>query len=162
MEEIIIAAVADNGVIGDDGDIPWDYPEDIQHFKETTTGSPVIMGRTTYESIEEDLGGPLPDRDNIVLSRDEQYTLPPAVDQASDIDEAVEIADGYDDEAYIIGGASIYDQFLDRADRMLLTAIPETPDGDTYFPEWDTDDWVHEETESIGELTVHHYRADRV
>lgn len=162
MEEIIIAAVADNGVIGDDGDIPWDYPEDIQHFKETTTGSPVIMGRTTYESIEEDLGGPLPDRDNIVLSRDEQYTLPPAVDQASDIDEAVEIADGYDDEAYIIGGASIYDQFLERADRMLLTAIPETPDGDTYFPEWDTDDWVHEETESIGELTVHHYRADRV
>lgn len=162
MDEIIIAAVADNGVIANDGDIPWNYPEDLAHFKETTTGSPVIMGRTTYEEIEADLGGPLPERDNIVLSRDTDDNLPDDVDQAYDIDDAVDTASQYDDEAYIIGGASIYEQFLDRADEMVLTAIPEKPDGDTYFPTWDRNNWTKTKTEQRGDLNIHWYEADRV
>lgn len=162
MREIIIAAVADNGVIANDGDIPWDYPEDLAHFRETTTGHPVIMGRTTYEEIVDDLGGPLPDRDNIVLTHDTEYEAMDDVDLAYDIDQAVETAATYDDETYIIGGASIYDQFLDRADEMILTAIPDTPDGDTYFPEWDRDDWTHVGTEQRGDIHIHRYEADRV
>jgi len=162
MKLVLVAAVAENGVIGVDGDMPWHYPEDLRRFKELTLGHPVIMGRTTYESIESRLGGPLPGRTNIVLSRQASPDLPEDVLHASDIDDAIEIAQNSltsDREAvYVIGGAAIYEQFLDRADELVVTEIPESPRGDTHFPEIGSE-WNECDRETVGELTVVTYRS---
>lgn len=141
MDLVLVAAVAENGVIGVDGDMPWHLPEDLKHFKETTMGHPVIMGRTTYESIVAGLGEPLPGRTNIVLtSRD--LDVPEGVEVAHGIEEVLDIARAVDDEvAYIVGGATVYEQLIDRADRMILTEIDATYEGDTYFPEWNEAAW---------------------
>lgn len=139
---ILIAAVAENSVIGKDGDIPWHEPTDLQHFKETTMGHPCIMGRTTYEGIVDAIGEPLPGRTSIVLSF-EELAVPDDVINVHSIDDAVNAAADLDDEVYVIGGASVYEQFLDKdlADRMVITEMPMRPDGDTFFPDWDEDDW---------------------
>lgn len=161
MKLALVAAVAENGVIGVDGGMPWHYPEDLRRFKERTLGHPVIMGRTTYESIEARLGGPLPDRTNIVLSKSASLDLPEGVLHARNIDDALETAqDALDDEretVYVIGGASIYEQCLDRADELLVTEIPETPDGDTYFPEIGPE-WDECDRKTVGELAFVTYR----
>lgn len=141
MDLVIIAAVAANGVIGDEGDIPWHHPKDLQHFKETTTGHPVIMGRRTYESIVRDLGGPLPGRTNVVLSRSNP-DVPEGVVVARSVDEAVAAAEATGtDAAYVAGGGAVYEAFLDRGDRMVLTELHAAHEGDTVFPDWDTDGW---------------------
>lgn len=157
---VLLAAVSENGVIGADGEIPWYYPEDLAQFKETTMGHPVIMGRRTYESIAERLDGPLPGRTNIVLSRsgfvpDETATDDDtAVVVAESVEDAIASAAERDsDVAYVAGGATIYEQCLPLADRMVITEVPESPDGDTHFPEWDGDDWAVLEREETGELT---------
>ena len=142
MELVLIAAVAQNGVIGRDGGMPWHLPEDLAHFKRTTTGHPVIMGRRTYESIAADLGGPLPDRTNVVLSRGEP-ALPADVVHADGIESAVEAAAATGAEtAYVIGGATVYEAFLDRADRLLLTELEASYEGDTRFPAFDREHWT--------------------
>lgn len=142
MRVALVAAVAENGVIGADGGMPWHYPEDLRHFKETTTGHPVIMGRRTYESIAERIDGPLPDRTNIVLSS-RDLDLPDGAVRAADLDEALVLAEETgSDVAYVVGGATVYEQFLDRADQLVFTEIHETPDGDTYFPDWDRASWT--------------------
>lgn len=154
MNVVLIAAVAENMVIGKDGDIPWHYPEDFKHFKETTTGHPVIMGRTTYEGIVAGLGGPLPDRTNIVLSFEELDGLSDDVVNVHSIEEALDAAEATGaDTVYVAGGGSVYEQFLDqgRADRLLITWIPEEPDGDTYFPEWDDVQWEQIDEKTIGD-----------
>jgi len=147
MELVAIAAVAENGVIGVDGEMPWHIPEDLAHFKRATTGHPVIMGRVTYESIAADLGGPLPGRTNVVLSRS-------GVDAPDDVivvdgpdaalDAVAERSDGGSgaDRAFVIGGATIYEMFLPDADRLLLTEVQDRYDGDTYFPDWDRELWT--------------------
>ncbi|MFW6321137.1 MAG: dihydrofolate reductase [Halohasta sp.] len=148
-EIALIAAVADNGTIGRDGEMPWHLPADLRHFKETTTGHPVIMGRLTYESIAADIGGPLPDRTNIVLSR-RSPDLPEEVVVVGSIDEAVDAAQqaAVDTETvYVIGGATIYEQFLPRADRLVLTEIHDTYEGDTEFPAWDRSEWIERSRE---------------
>ena len=149
LDIVLVAAVADNGVIGDDGGMPWHYPADLAHFKRLTTGHPVIVGRATYESIADRIGGPLPDRTSVVLTtRDrDDGDLPEGVVVANDLDEAVaraaaDAADRGVDAVYVIGGATVYEQFLDRADRMVLTEVPERPEGDTRFPDWDADEWA--------------------
>ena len=149
LDIVLVAAVADNGVIGDDGGMPWHYPADLAHFKRLTTGHPVIVGRATYESITDRIGGPLPDRTSVVLTtRDlDDGDLPEGVVVANDIDEAVaraaaDAAGRGVDAVYVIGGATVYEQFLDRADRMVLTEVPERPEGDTRFPDWDADEWA--------------------
>ncbi|MFD1569252.1 dihydrofolate reductase [Halorubrum laminariae] len=146
---VLVAAVAENGVIGDDDAMPWHYPADLAHFKRLTTGHPVVVGRATYESIVARIGGPLPDRTSVVLTTRDlgDGDLPVGAVVASDIDEAVARAavDADDrgvDTVYVIGGATVYDQFLDRADRMVLTEVPECPDGDTRFPDWNPDEWT--------------------
>ncbi|WP_228546417.1 dihydrofolate reductase [Halegenticoccus tardaugens] len=143
MEIALVAAVASNGVIGADGDMPWHYPEDLRHFKETTTGHPVIAGRRTYESIAARIGGPLPGRTNVVLStRDPD--LPEGAVLAGSIDEAIAVAReiaGEGGTVFVIGGATVYEQFLPRADRLVLTEIDAAFDGDTRFPEWDESEW---------------------
>ncbi len=161
MKLALVAAVAENGVIGADGEMPWHYPEDLRHFKQTTIGHPVVMGRKTYESIQTRLGGPLPGRTNVVLSRRERLTLPEDAIHARGVEEALEHAeDALDDgrdTVYVIGGATVYESLIDRADELLITEIPESPDGDTYFPGIG-DEWERYESETEGELRFVTYR----
>ena len=142
----LIAAVAANGVIGADGGMPWEFPEDMRHFKRTTTGHPVIVGRRTYESIAADVGGPLPGRTNVVLSRSE-LDLPPAVVVAESVEEALTAAaeaaaERGVDTVYVAGGGRVYEQFLPLADELVLTEIHEAYAGDTGFPEFDPAEWT--------------------
>jgi len=153
VDLVIVAAVAENGVIGDEGGMPWHYPADLAHFKRLTTGHPVIVGRTTYESIAARIGGPLPDRTSVVLTT-RDLDLPEGAVAANDVTGAVVLAaaDAADrgvDEAYVIGGAAVYEQFLDLADRMVLTEVPGRPDGDTRFPDWDADAWREVDREVV-------------
>ncbi|MXR40858.1 dihydrofolate reductase [Halobaculum sp. WSA2] len=141
----LVAAVAANGVIGADGGMPWHFPADMRHFKETTTGHPVIMGRRTYESIASDIGGPLPNRTNVVLSRSSP-DLPDEVIVAESIEEALAAARGDAaergvDTVYVAGGGAVYEQFLSLADELVLTEVHGAYEGDTTFPEFDPDEW---------------------
>ncbi|WP_418286562.1 dihydrofolate reductase [Halorubrum sp. DTA46] len=143
---VLVAAVAENRVIGADGGMPWHYPADLAHFKRLTTGHPVIVGRATYESIADRLGGPLPDRTSVVLTT-RDLDLPEDAVVANDIAEAVsraraDAAERGVDAIFVIGGATVYEQFLDRADRMVVTVVPERPDGDTRFPAFDESEWA--------------------
>lgn len=148
----LVAAVAANGVIGADGGMPWYYPEDLKHFKRTTVGHPVVMGRTTYESIVARIDGPLPDRLNVVLSSRE-LDLPEGAVHASSVDAALDVASQHGDEVFVVGGATVYEQLLDRADRLVLTEIHEAHEGDTYFPSWDRENWVEVDREDRDALS---------
>ena len=142
LDVVLVAAVAENGVIGADGGMPWHYPEDLEHFKETTMGSPVILGRRTYESIRERLGGPLPGRTNVVLSRSDP-DVGDAVVAESIEDALATAAETGAETVFVAGGATVYEVLLDRADRLVLTEIHEQYEGDTYFPAWPPgEDWV--------------------
>jgi dihydrofolate reductase len=156
MEKIIIAAVAENGVIGKDGDIPWHYSEDLKHFKQKTTNHSVIMGRKTYFSLPEDFR-PLPDRKNIVLSRSNPE-LPESVNLANSLEESWEIAENHSGKAFIIGGAGVYEQAMKESDKMILTRIHEEYEGDTYFPEWNKENWEEIERDDREELSFVEYR----
>ncbi|MFC7155133.1 dihydrofolate reductase [Halomarina halobia] len=159
-EIALVAAVAANGVIGADGDMPWHYPADLRRFKRLTTGHPVVMGRRTYESIAARLGGPLPDRTNVVLTTRE-LDLPEGTVRAGSIEEALdaarEAAAGADDVVFVVGGATVYEQFLPRADRMYLTELRATYEGDTRFPEWDRDAWCEVDRDDRGEFAFVEY-----
>ena len=178
MNVTLIAAIAANGVIGTDNEIPWDYPEDLKHFRNTTLGHPVIMGRVTYESIVEATGGPLPDRRTIVLTRNSDSVDTSVTEETSGhldmetttnvhtargVDEALAIAAVEDtDTVFIAGGASVYEQFLPVADRLLFTEINDGYDGDTYFPEWDRDAWVEtarDDRDDLSFVTYHRVEA---
>ncbi|WP_222919285.1 dihydrofolate reductase [Natrinema sp. SYSU A 869] len=146
-ELVGIVAVADNGVIGKDGDMPWHIPADLQHFKETTMDHPVIMGRVTYEGILETLGEPLPGRTTVVLTNRDLETPDGAV-VAHDLETALEKAStaaqerhGDADRIFVAGGATVYEQFLPALDRLIVTEVHEEPDGDTTFPDWDREEW---------------------
>lgn len=130
----IIAAVSDNGIIGDNGVIPWHLPEDLAHFRKLTTGHTVIMGRKTWDLI----GHALPNRRNIVVTTQDKTFE--GAQTAHSLDEAIEMADT--DEVFIIGGGEIYKQAMDKADRLYITRVHVTVKGDTFFPEIDKDKWV--------------------
>ncbi len=157
MEKIIVAAVAENRVIGKDNDLPWHYPEDLKHFKELTTGFPVVMGSNTYLSLPDEYR-PLPDRTNIVLTR-EEMDIDESVEQANSLDEAWKSAEETGkDRVFVIGGASVYRQTIELADRMVLTRIHEEYDGDTFFPEVDWSGWKEVERDDQEELSFVEYR----
>ena len=137
MEKIIIAAMDEEKAIGKDGEIPWHYSEDVKHFKEKTTGHSVLMGRKTYESLPKDFR-PLPGRENIVLTRSDP-NLDESVEIVNSLSEAYEAAENK--KLFIAGGASVYEQTLREADKMILTHIPGTHDGDAFFPDWNKDNW---------------------
>ena len=143
MEIVLIAAVAENGVIGADNSIPWRLRSDMQRFKAMTVGRPVVMGRKTYESFPR---RPLPGRTNIVITRDAAYRADGAVVTTS-FDNAIAIARGDAlrrnvQEIAIIGGAEIYAAFMaGGADRLEITEVHIRPEGDTYFPPIDPDLW---------------------
>jgi len=122
--------MANNRTIGLDNKMPWHLPADLKHFKAVTMSHPVIMGRKTYQSI----GKALPGRRNIVVSRDPDYQLDDA-EVVSDLEQAVEKCSDVTD-IMIIGGATIYQQMLAKADRLYLTFIDLDVAGDTYFPDW--------------------------
>ncbi len=137
MKLSIIAALADNGTIGRDNDLPWRLPADLKRFKRTTLGHHLLMGRKTFESI----GRPLPGRTTVVISRG-RPDLPEGVELAASLDEAIELARAAgDDEAFVAGGAEIFRAALLRADRLYLTRIRADVDGDRFFPELDLADW---------------------
>ena len=132
----VIVAVADNGIIGAGGDLPWRLPEDMKHFRRTTMGHAVIMGRKTWES----LGRPLKGRDNIVVTRQAGYDAPGA-QVAAGLDEALALVRPDDELPFVIGGASLYAEALPRATVLHLTEVHARPEGDTWFPELDRSAW---------------------
>ncbi len=136
-----VVAVSENGVIGRDNGMPWRLSTDLQRFKKLTLGKPVVMGRKTWES----LGRPLPNRTNIVITRDAGYSaegalVVPSVDKALIAGEKAAHESGVD-EICIIGGAQIYAQAMDRATRLHVTHIKASIDGDAFFGPVDTQVW---------------------
>ena len=144
---VLIVAVADNGVIGQRGRLPWRLKSELAHFRRVTMGKPVVMGRKTFLSI----GQPLAGRTNIVVSRDASFAAPGAV-VAPDIETALTVARGdalrrAATEIAVIGGAEVYAQTMPLADRLLVTRVHLRPEGDTKFPAVDLDVW--QETDAV-------------
>ncbi len=130
----IIVAVDSQRGIGINNTLPWHLPEDLVHFKQTTSGHPIIMGRKTFDSI----GRPLPNRRNIVITRNPEWKQD-GVDTAASLDAAIALAG--DAEAFVIGGAQIFIEALPRVDRLIVTEIDQKFDCDTFFPQIDLEQW---------------------
>jgi dihydrofolate reductase len=153
MTVSLIVAVARNGVIGRDGDLPWRLPDDQKRFRELTTGHHVIMGRKTWESI----GKPLPRRTSVVLSRTAGFA-PAGCVVVGDLDEALALARASgDDEAFVIGGTAVYALALPRADRVYLTRVDADLPGDAHFPPFEKEEWreVRREVHPADERHAH-------
>ena len=135
----IIAAISKNRVIGNKNKLPWHLPADFKYFKEKTINKTIVLGFNTFKSIGEK---PLPNRKHIVLSNDPNLKPQENCFSAHSIDEALEIAKSqHVDELMVCGGAMVYKQFLPLADRMYLTYIHQDFEGDTFFPEFDMNEW---------------------
>jgi dihydrofolate reductase len=138
---VLVAAVAENGVIGRGGTLPWHIRSDLQHFKRLTIGRPVVMGRKTYDSI----GKPLKDRTNIVITRDPGYAAEGIV-VAHSLEKAMQMArdDAKErgaDSIAVIGGSGVFDETMPMADRLEITEVHASPEGDTFFPAIDAKLW---------------------
>lgn len=162
MRLALVVAVAENGVIGRAGDLPWRLSGDLKWFKNVTMGKPVIMGRKTFESI----GKALPGRANIVITRRADFVAPGAevvdsVDAGLAAARAAAEAGGVD-EICVIGGAEIYQATLSRADRIYLTRVRAAPDGDAYFPALEDADWRAESAGRVVSGPKNDYDADLV
>lgn len=146
----LIAAMGNNRVIGLNNDMPWHLPKDLAHFKKITTGHTIVMGRKTYESI----GRPLPNRKNIILTRQASLRFPEEVMTVSSLETVLKWnEENPEEEIFIIGGGNLYKQALPYADRLYITEINEDFDGDTFFPAFDKLEWdVVDET--IGERDI--------
>lgn len=144
----LIVAVAKNGVIGSKNDLLWHIPEDLKHFKELTTGKTVIMGRKTFDSIYARIKKPLPNRTNVVITRQTNIKMPEGVIVHSTIEDALRSHGSSD--IFIIGGAEIYRQTIDLADRLYVTHVDGEYQGDAFFPAIDPKKWriVNEEKRS--------------
>lgn len=141
MRLSLIAAMANNGVIGRNNSLPWHLPGDLRYFKQTTMGCSIIMGRKTWESI----GRPLPGRTNIVVTRNGSYAAEGAkvvnsLEEAVSLAESIALIDGTD-EAFVIGGAELYRQAMDHAQTMYLTRVHAEVDGDAYLDSFHEQDW---------------------
>ncbi|MFA9559872.1 dihydrofolate reductase [Evansella sp. AB-rgal1] len=147
----MIAAMGENRVIGKDGDMPWHIPNDLKYFKQVTSNHAVIMGRKTYDSI----GKALPNRKNYIVTRDQEFEAPDG-----EVFHSVKDAESLmssDEEVFVIGGATIYEQFLPIADRLYITLIHEEFEGDTFFPVIDEQVWkvVSSEKGKLDEKNSH-------
>ena len=138
----LVAAVAANGIIGARGKLPWHIPEELKHFKKLTLGHPVIMGRRTWESLK----GPLPQRENIVVTRTPGYQASGAA-VANSLDAALALCAG-EPVAFVIGGTRLFADALAIADGMVLTEIQRDYAGDTWFPKWDRAHWKESQREA--------------
>lgn len=131
-----IAAMSENRVIGVNNQLPWHIPEDLRHFKACTLNKSIIMGRKTYESMK----GPLPKRQNIVLTRQNNYSVPEGVQLFESLETALETLRSHsneDEEVFIVGGAEVYKQSLELVDHLYLTVVEKKFEGDAFFPEVD-------------------------
>lgn len=156
MRISIIVAIAENNAIGLDNKLIYWLPNDLKRFKQLTTGNTIIMGRKTFESLPK---GALPNRRNIVLSRSGSPSDFPGAELFGSFKDALDNCHA-NDEVFIIGGASIYEQALDFADRLCLTYIHDTPkEADTFFPEFNKEEWkeTSREDHSIDEKHSHNY-----
>ena len=142
MSLSIVVAMDENRLIGKDNKLPWHLPADLAYFKKITTGKSIVMGRKTYDSI----GRPLPNRRNIVISRNSK-TLITGCEVLTSIDEVLSTTKD-EDEVMIIGGASLCEQLLPQVSRLYITKIEGKFDGDVYFPEYDESDWRQVSCES--------------
>ena len=158
MKKIIIAAMGKQRTIGKNGEIPWHFPEDLRHFKEKTSGHAVVMGRKTFQSLPSSFK-PLPDRENIVLTRSDFSPKNDSVKVASSLEEAWKKAGN--EKVFIIGGESIYEQTLSQADKMILTKIDAEYSGDTFFPEYSEENWREVERIDKDELSFVEYQRKR-
>lgn len=138
MTVTVVVAIGQNGVIGANGDMPWPRTGDQAQFKALTMGHPIVMGRTTYESI----GRPLPGRTSIVLTRDPTWAAE-GVEVAGDLASALARASDLDHQAFLIGGAQVYAAAIDAGvvDQMVVTHVHLSPDGDAWFPDVDWSQW---------------------
>jgi dihydrofolate reductase len=141
MRLYLAAAVAANGIIGAGGKLPWHIPEELKHFKRLTMGHPIIMGRRTWESLK----GPLPGRENIVVTSKPAYEAPGAA-VAKSLEGAIAMCAG-EPVAFVIGGTRLFEESLPIADAMVLTEIQRDYAGDTSFPAWDRSQWVEKQRE---------------
>lgn len=135
MRIAAVFAMSENRVIGKDNQLPWRLPADMRHFRTLTLGKPILLGRKTYESI----GHPLPERCNIVVTRDVNFQAPGCV-VANSLETALSAAD-YCEEIIVIGGAVLYQHLLPRTHRLYMTLIHHSFEGDTFFPELDMNEW---------------------
>lgn len=131
----IIVAMGKNNEIGLNNEMPWHLPNDLRYFKNITTGHTIVMGRKTYESI----GRPLPNRKNVILSR-QSLELPESVSQIQDINDIKKLAQS-NEQIFILGGAEVYRQTIDLADELFITQINESFTADTYFPQVNLLEW---------------------
>ena len=155
MEIILIWAMEKRGGIGYGGLLPWHYPEDLKRFKRITMGSPVLMGRKTYESLP---SGPLPGRRNLVLTRGGLKEPSPDVRPFSSPGEVLDAGTGEKwEKLFVIGGESVYRLFLPRADKLMVTEIGESYSCDRFFPEYSGDEWKLISSETNGVLTYKVY-----
>ena len=138
----LVAAVAANGIIGAEGKLPWHIPGELQHFKKLTMGHPIIMGRRTWESLK----GPLPGRENIVVTRTAGYEASGAA-VANSLEAALAICAG-EPVAFVIGGTQLFEASLPIAAGMVLTEIQRDYEGDTWFPKWDRAQWRESQREA--------------
>lgn len=133
----IIAAVADNYAIGKANNLPWHLPADLKHFRQLTTGHAIVMGKRTFESLP---NGPLPNRKNIVLTSVMSEGVNEGYFEADSLEDAVFLCE-HEEKVFIIGGATVYKQSIDKVDTMYITWIHSDFSADTYFPEIDFNDW---------------------
>lgn len=151
----IIVAISTNHCIGTQGALPWRLPEDMKHFRELTTGHTVVMGRKTWESIPEKFR-PLPDRLNIVITRQESYSVPENVLRVRSLNEALANAP-HDRTIFVIGGAEVYAQAFAHADELFVTHVNQHVDGDAFFPTIDERVWKKASEESRDGYSFAHY-----
>jgi dihydrofolate reductase len=133
----LVAAYAGDRVIGDHGRIPWHLPDDFAHFKATTMGGVLVMGRATYDSI----GRPLPGRTTVVLTRDPDWSAD-GVLVAHSLSDALQLAAEQPGEVFVVGGTQVYAQALPLATHQILTEVDLAPEGDAHYPEFDAAEWV--------------------
>lgn len=153
----MIAAISKNNVIANNGRIPWDIPEDMEHYKSTVKDQVIVCGRKTYELAINN-----PYRDAVVISSKEDYDtgrknahLANSIEDAMDL--AEKLTDSDDETIYIAGGESVYDSFLDTADRLVISHIPNEYEGDRFFPEFDRAEWEVKDVEQYDDFKVKTY-----
>ena len=156
MDVVSVAAVSENGVIGRDGELPWkSIPADKAQYRRRVADAPVVLGRRTFESLLDDLPG----RAQIVLSRTEREYEQETAHHAESVEEAIEVAGSLGaDVAYVLGGGGIYELFQPHLDRMVLSRVPGEYDGDSYYPDWDEDEWVLREETAYDEFRLEEWQ----
>ena len=151
----IIVGMTKNRVIGKGNNLPWHISEDLKNFKKITSGNTVIMGRKTYDSILSMIGHPLPNRNNIVISRslqDERVTI------CGSVEDAVEKGRSFEKDIFVIGGATIYKLFLPIVDKKYISWIKKDYEGDVYFPKFNLDEFEVETTQDFGDFEFMVYK----